>query len=410
MAPSDDDKIKAVFAQMRGDGGAAPAPDPGDDGPAADAPKAAPATPRATFTAGLKTFPGISPRAWEHPADRAALTALRKVPGFDQVLKRIFGLVNDKSLRLLFLANTVKVGPTQCTRVYEALQDCVAALDSPYEPDLFIAQTPLVNAGAIGVDEPFIVLNSGTVELLSDDELRFVIGHELGHALSGHALYKTMLAIILRFTVFRLGMVTGMIRMGIFMALQEWSRKSELSADRAGLLCLQDPQAAYRIHMKMAGGNLVDQMDLDAFIQQAEAYEKDEELTDSVFKLLHLLGKTHPFPVLRLTALKQWVDTGGYAEVLGGSYPKREADRAEGTVYDDVSDSVKHYRDSVKDGGDGVSRFFSELGQGLTEAGGALWDQVRDAFKRPEDDDLSEGGAGDEGDGDKGDDDGKSTL
>ena len=123
-----------------------------------------------------------------------------------------------------------------------------------------------------------------------------------------------------------------------------------------------------------------------------------------MFKLLHLLGKSHPFPVLRLTALKRWVDGGEYAKVLNGAYPKRGDDRAQGTVYEDVSDSVKHYRESVKDGGDGVSRFFTELGQGLSEAGGALWDQVRDAFKRPDD----EGG---EDDGDAGDDaGGASTL
>ncbi len=383
MGQPNDDDIKAVFEQMRGSA-AGPAPaggtPPPSQGPAAGAPR-----PRATFTDGLRTFAGISPRAWEHPADRAALTALRKVPGFDQVMRRVFGLVSDKSLRLLFLANTVKVGPTQCERVYAALQDCLAVLDAPYEPDLFIAQTPLVNAGAIGIDEPFIVLNSGTVELLDDDELRFVIGHELGHALSGHALYKTMLAVILRFTVFRMGLVTGMIRMGLFMALQEWSRKSELSADRAGLLCLQDPQKAYRVHMKMAGGNLVDQMNLDAFIAQAEGYTKDDELSDGVFKLMNLLGKTHPFPALRLVGLKRWVDAGAYGAVLAGDYPHREADRAEGTVYDDVAASVGHYRESMKEGTDSVSRLFGELGQGLSEASSALWDQMRDLFRKGED-------------------------
>jgi Zn-dependent protease with chaperone function len=387
------DDIRSIFAQMRGEDaeGAEPGAEAEAPAPKAKAgkkkakggkkkkPKGKP-SPRAI--PNLVRLPNISPRAWEHPADRAALTTLRKIPGFDQLLRRVFGMVSDRSLRLLYLANTVKVGPTQFKRVHEALQDCVAVLDAPYVPDLFIAQTPIVNAGAVGIDEPFIVLNSGTVDLLDDDELRFIIGHELGHALSGHALYKTMVSIILNLSVFRIGVV-GMVGMAIYMAMREWSRKAELSADRAGMLCVQDPTRAYRVHMKMAGGDHLDQMDLDAFIAQADAYQKDGDFADAALKIMHLLGRTHPFAVLRLSASKGWVDDGGYAKVLDGDYPRRDDDGNEGVVYEAVSEGVDHYTSAGGD--DTISRVVGDLGQGLTEVSSALWDQVSGLFKRKDD-------------------------
>ena len=57
---------------------------------------------------------------------------------------------------------------------------------------------PRPQAMALGIDHPFVVVNSGMIDLLDEDELRFVLGHELGHVLSGHALYTTMLMQLLR--------------------------------------------------------------------------------------------------------------------------------------------------------------------------------------------------------------------
>ena len=392
---SERDEIKAIFAAMSGQPSAESGPDKGaEQGPKSE-PNAQRDPPR--VVRGLHILEGIDPRAWEHPADRAALNALRKVPGFDQVVRKIFGIVSERSLRLLYLANAVKVGPRQYRRVWQAYEDCLAVLDVPGEPgkpgvpDLFITQTAVVNAGAIGVDDPFIVLHSGTVDLLDDEELRFVIGHELGHIRSGHALYKTMLGIILRFTLLRMSTLAGLATLGITLALREWSRKSELSADRAGLLCLQSPEAAFRVQMKMAGGRHVDQMDVGAFIEQAEEYERGGDLRDSALKLMALLGQTHPFPALRLAALKAWVDDGGYAAVLAGQYPLRDTPTAPGTVYDDVTATTEHYRKAAREGaGAEIGRFFSEVGAGLAEAGSALRDQVRDLFKRKGDGPVDE--------------------
>ena len=138
-------------------------------------------------------LPGISSRAYEHPADRSALVALRKLSGFDTLLRRLAGLFNDRSLRLMFLASSVRASEQQFPQLYQAMLDGCYILDLPTVPELFISQNPLVNAMTLGTDKPFMVITTGMVDLMDPEEIRFVIGHELGHVLSGHAVYRTML-------------------------------------------------------------------------------------------------------------------------------------------------------------------------------------------------------------------------
>ena len=134
-------------------------------------------------------FKDISSRAWEHPADRAALQSLRRVPGFDLVLRKIFGLFSERALRLITLGSAVEVGPEQYAQLEALYAEVLETLDAPERYPLFVSQNPLVNAGAVGMDHPFIVLNSGTVSMMDDDQLRSILGHEVGHILSDHVLY-----------------------------------------------------------------------------------------------------------------------------------------------------------------------------------------------------------------------------
>ena len=100
---------------------------------------------------------GISPIAWEHPADRAALNTLRKVPGFDLALRKVFGLFGERALRLAFKANAVRVSPKQYPWVHERLERVCEVLDVDSPPEVYVSQTPVVNAGAVGMSEPYEV-------------------------------------------------------------------------------------------------------------------------------------------------------------------------------------------------------------------------------------------------------------
>ncbi|MET0417890.1 MAG: M48 family metallopeptidase, partial [Actinoplanes sp.] len=183
------------------------------------------------------TLTGISSRAWEHPADRGALTALRELRGFDDVVKTFFGMWNERGFRLAFLAGAIRVDHRQYPRVYQRFTEAAQVLDVAELPELFVSQSPLINGQAIGLDKPFIVITTGAVEKLDDEELRALLGHEIGHVRSGHAVYKTIMMILTRWATNFAWLPVGAIALrAIITAMFEWWRKAELSADRAGLL------------------------------------------------------------------------------------------------------------------------------------------------------------------------------
>jgi len=146
-----------------------------------------------------KVLTEISSTAWEHPADKAALQALRAIPGFDEIVRKVMGLIGERGVRLFFTADSVRVGPRQRPKLDALYTEVLETLDYGLErPELFVSQTPFVNAMAVGFERPFIVLNSGAIGLLDREEQRVLIGHELGHVMSGHATYTTIALILLR--------------------------------------------------------------------------------------------------------------------------------------------------------------------------------------------------------------------
>lgn len=301
----------------------------------------------------------IASRSWEHPADKAALQALRRIPVFDMVLRKIFGFLTEKAIRLAFQANAVKVGPNQFGNVYRVYKQALKTLDAPEEYPLYITQTPMVNAGAYGMDKPFIILNSGTVALIDDDELEYILGHEIGHILSGHVLYRTMMVLLINLA--NMGFpIVGLAARAVLVALLEWSRKSELSCDRAGLLTVQDPEIVMRTMLKMAGGGTSQDTSLQEFIIQAEEYKQSGDVADQVFKVLNLMATTHPFYVLRVSELRTWIESGDYDRIIRGEYARRgEADAG---LQDDMRAAAQGYAEGAKD-------FLDDLSEAAKRAG-----------------------------------------
>jgi Zn-dependent protease with chaperone function len=314
-------------------------------------------------------FPGISSRAWEHPADRTALTALRRLKGFDQVLKVISAMLRERQHRLLYLASAARVGNRQFEDLDALLDDCVLTLDAPDKPELFVTQSPLVNAYTIGMETPFIVITSGLYDLMTHDEMRFVVGHELGHALSGHAVYRTMLMHLMRLaSSFGFIPIGGWALRAIVAALLEWQRKSELSGDRAGLLCAQDVDVATRVELKLAAGSRLDKLDSQAFLAQAREYDRAGDMRDGLLKLLNLELQTHPFSVLRAAALTDWVDTGGYGAIMAGDYPRRDDDE-KARLHEDLGAAARQYKDGFDQSDDPLIRGIRDALGGIADVG-----------------------------------------
>lgn len=319
-------------------------------------------------TRATRILTDIDSRSWEHPADRAALNALRKIPGFDEVLRKLFGMFGEKQVRLAFLASAVRVSPTQHPKLHEMWLDVNRTLDAPAEYPLYVTQNPTYNAAALGMDKPFVIVHSEMVRDFGDPELRFVLGHELGHVMSGHALYTTMLTLLLTLGRGNFG-ILGLAALPVVLALLEWSRKAELSCDRAGLLAVQAAEPGLKTMLQFAGGTF-SETNLADFVAQAEEYRDASDLTDQVFKVLNLLWVTHPFPVIRVAEMRNWFESGAYERIMAGEYRRRGEPDA--PYKDDVREAADAYRQGAKD----------TFGQ-AAEAAKKVVDSFRSGFNRP---------------------------
>ncbi|HEY0805370.1 MAG TPA: M48 family metallopeptidase [Pseudonocardiaceae bacterium] len=319
-------------------------------------------------------FPGISPRAYEHPADRGALTTLRSVPGFPAVLKAVSGAFSERGERLLVLGSAVRVGPKQYPVLHDLRADCCEVLDLDLVPEMFVIRDPVANGMAIGLDKPFVVLTTGLVEMMDTEALRVAIGHELGHVLSGHALYRTLLLRLIRMMAGMSWMPVGYWGLrAIVAALLEWFRKAELSADRAGLLCSQDPAAALRGHVLLAGAVHPGEVDTAEFLRQASDYESNGDVRDSVLKLLNTWDTTHPLAVVRAAELQRWAASSEYRAILGGEYARRDNEQPGSTWTQDMKDAARSYRDSFVDSTDPLAKVLTEVGGVISDTASKVW-------------------------------------
>jgi Zn-dependent protease with chaperone function len=307
----------------------------------------------------------ISPKAYEHPADRAATAALKSIPMLDTVVRRLIEYGYERALRQELLAASVRLGPDQLGEVYASHRASLARLDLDEDHDLYLTQWPITNAAAIGSGKPMVLINSRTVELLDDAELRTVLGHEAAHILSDHVLYRTALLILLSISrVGRLPIMAGLPLMAVKLALLEWFRAAELSCDRAATLVNRDPLVTCRTLMVMTAGAASRRLSLDAFIRQAGEYQDTEWGWDRIARLRLELGPTHPIPVRRVHEVMAWVRSGEYDRIVGGEYIRRGD---EPPAREDAGDAVDFY-------GERFRQFFKDAGAGMSSAGDRMAD------------------------------------
>lgn len=276
-------------------------------------------------------FPGLSSAAFEHPADRAALEALRRTPGLDRLIKWLFDMQAERFLRVAFTGDAIRVSPRQCRRVYNDLREACAILDVD-EPELYITQSPIPNAFAFGMQRHTIILTTSAIDLFTDTERLGVIGHELGHIKAEHMLYMTMaqfIAKVLNGLVDDLPLVSKLLTRTLGYSLFAWMRKSELTADRAEVLVTQDPDVFVMTTMKLVGGSqkMIDELNPEEFVNQADSLDDLEgDLLSLYYKFWMIAEQTHPFPTLRCREIKEWTQSEQYLKLLRGDYPRTERD------------------------------------------------------------------------------------
>ena len=271
-----------------------------------------------------KKFADLSKHDYVHPADSKALAALRAIPGIDNALRKLLEVTGESALRVIFTASSVKVTPKQFPDLHAKLQVACSTLGVEM-PEMFVQQNPIVNAFTFGSEKHIIVLHTGLLERLTDEETLAVISHEVGHIHAEHVLYLTaarLMEAIANDSVARLipgsEIVKFIISAGINSALLAWARRAELSCDRAAMLTVQDPHVVGRVMMKLAGGTAASKIDYEEFLEQGRQFKKtcDDKALDKFWATIINAGQTHPFPIWRVSEIIDWAESGDYAEVM----------------------------------------------------------------------------------------------
>ncbi|BAY27092.1 peptidase M48 [Calothrix sp. NIES-2100] len=287
----------------------------------------------------MPTYTGISSEAFRHPLDRQAEQALRNLPGFDLIARKFVEFIYERPQLVYLMGNTIQVGPRQYSTIYQMFRECVRDLDIYPEPTLFVLQNPEANSYALGQENPYIVINTGILDLLDEVEIRAVLAHELGHIKCGHtiliqmAMWAMSAASALGELTFGIGNV---VTQALIFAFFEWRRKAELSADRAALLVIDDLNPVMSSMMKISGGSIkyANECSLQEFIQQSENYQAlDTDALNQVYKFLMYNGSqgmmlTHPFAVERLRYLREWAVSAEFQQIRQGNYQRSPASGA----------------------------------------------------------------------------------
>jgi len=315
-----------------------------------------------------RRYPGISPRAYEHPADRAATAALGRIPVLDRVLRLLAGIRFERALRQRLLGNAVRIGPDQLPQVWESHLEARRCLDIEAEVELYVGQHPFANVVTIGIDRPVVVLHSALLTTLGPEEVRGVLAHEAAHVLSGHLLYRTSLAVLLTTSLQRLPPLGDLPRRALVLALSEWFRASELSCDRAEVLATGDPSVVCSALMRLAAGS-VPGLELGPFLRQAEEFRDWSSAWDRGLRTLDELDSRYPWSVRRALEVSDWVRSGEFDRIVRGDYIRRGS---EPPVTAEMQGAVEHYRQRFAD-------LIESTGLGITQLTSRLRDWLRRA-------------------------------
>lgn len=262
---------------------------------------------------------GLRSDDFRHPLDLQATQALRQLPGLDLLVRSTLGPVAEQFFYLENIASSIQVNEQQLPHLHKLLVEACQVLDLEV-PHLYVRQNPVPNAYTFAMrgKQPFVVMHTSLIELLTPEEIQAVIAHELGHLKCEHSVYLTLANLII-LAAGQLSPWGGIMVQGLQNQIMEWVRCAEFSCDRAALLVVQDPRIVASVLMKLTGGSptLAPQLNLDAFLAQARSY--DDVGLDEIGRMLKQMQTarlTHPVPVLRAREIDRWASSQDYQSLF----------------------------------------------------------------------------------------------
>ena len=313
------------------------------------------------------TLEGLPAESFRHPLDLAATVSLNKTKGFGTMMKALSSAYYERLQNIKNVSEFVQVGPSQYKDIFERYQHLASVLSVPRVPDLYVMNSPVVNAEALGMQRYSIRVTSALIDVMNDEELDAVLAHELGHVKCDHMRYMTMAALLADFggvaaSFIPIPGVGEALFLSVQLALLEWNRKAEFSCDRAALLAVQDAAPVQSMLGKLAGYSHEKEIpiNIDALVEQADQFDEigADSLFEKALKLYVLMDQTHPYPVVRVREIGQWAKSSQYEAILSKQYdPVTEemwyvaanGDAVGPMILQDLRDALKSGRYSGKD-------------------------------------------------------------
>ncbi|XP_030443632.2 LOW QUALITY PROTEIN: plastoglobule-localized metallopeptidase 48, chloroplastic [Syzygium oleosum] len=259
--------------------------------------------------AAAVVFRDLDADDFRHPLDKQNTLILRAIPGLNDLGRALLGTVTEQVMLLENIGTSVLVSENQLSDLHQLMIEAAQILNIE-APDLYVRQSPVPNAYTLAISgkKPFVVVHTSLVELLTRKELQAVLAHELGHLKCDHGVWLTF-ANILTLGAYSVPGLGGLIAQRLEEQLFRWLRAAELTCDRAALLVAQDPKVVISVLMKLAGGipSLADQLNVDAFLEQARSYEKASSSPVGWYiRNAQTRQLSHPLPVLRAREIDEW--------------------------------------------------------------------------------------------------------
>ncbi len=253
---------------------------------------------------------------YAHPIDGWIIRTLNATP-----IKTMMSKAVDVLISLNFghmLTSSISIDQHSFPDLFEILAHCSSTLGIAM-PHAVARQSPdLFNAATAGTDEyHFIFITAGLCQMYTKEEATFVIGHECGHIAAGHVLYNTMVVLMTNVLGLSLGMIGRLLLQTAWVPLRAWSRRAEITCDRAGLLCCGDIKVAERALLRLVSGLAdVDRVDLEDYLRRSRSMEEFHSVA-----MLQELRATHPMIARRIEALRLFASSELYYDLTDKPRP-----------------------------------------------------------------------------------------
>lgn len=270
-------------------------------------------------------FSQIHPRAFAHPSDQKATRSFEQVPFFPDLLRKVSEIGVEKRFRAHHMYHSLEVNKHQMPTIWRMVCDVSDKLGIQ-PPRTYITRQGGINAFAFGKHSHSIVLTTELVEMMSDEELKGVIAHEMGHILCQHMLFMDVGLALTSGTMPPLTKLVPGLEETVASLFFAWFRAAEYSADRAALLILEDPDPLVGCLTRLAGvpRRFEHEFDPRQFTEQVSKYEEEEaNLWTKIITFGMGAFLTHPEPAKRVGAILDWSKSEQYRSIVSGYYLTR---------------------------------------------------------------------------------------